>query len=369
MSNGDMTTVTSKGALGQLGDSFKGMLIGLLCFVISFPVLWHGANRIQWNKVYKNATPIEQAKTGVPSWITGVPVFNPIGDPPYLAAGKYLQINKTPQYYAWVEETKTEKKKEGTTEKTITTYSYVKQWVSDPKDTGSFNEEKWKLFCRNNGINPLVKNPVKDPNDANYKPVYAQNVKVGNYSFKPEETYFYGGSKDLKTVYFRNNTPAEINENSALIGDKRVKYTGYPVDGDYTFIGEKKGANVAPFYATDTESRLAAGPGDFAKLMADIKSSDKLAGMMWFFGGFILMAMGLMMLVGPITKLLEFIPFVGGMGAGLIKFVLALVAFILSVVIWWVAKLWWVILIVMVAGIAYGIYKKKAASPAQRPSA
>jgi hypothetical protein len=56
------TETTEKGALSQIGDSFKMMLAGFVCFIVSWVVLYCGATRVQWDKVFKDAKPVEQVK-------------------------------------------------------------------------------------------------------------------------------------------------------------------------------------------------------------------------------------------------------------------------------------------------------------------
>ncbi|TAL39654.1 MAG: hypothetical protein EPN93_00865, partial [Spirochaetes bacterium] len=185
--------------------------------------------------------------------------------------------------------------------------------------------------------------------------IYAPGCKVNDYDIDVKSTQFYSGSKQLPKVYLVGK------EGTNKLGDKRVSYSVQPSDISYTFAGALSGKKIVP-YVKDTESKMVANPGEFKQLLAQIKGEDQMMGYIWFGAGFILMAAGLMMLVGPITTLLEFIPFIGGLGSGLIKVVLAIVAFVLSAIFWWVVKLWWLILLVVLGFVAFGIYKKKTAA-------
>ena len=75
------------------------------------------------------------------------------------------------------------------------------------------------------------------------------------------------------------------------------------------------------------------------------------------------MAAGLHMMVGPLTTLLSFIPFLGDFGSGMIRFVLTVAAAIISLVFYLAIYYWWVVLIIIVCVFAFIMYKKKGAQP------
>lgn len=360
MSNGmTETTVTREGPLSQIGSSVKGMFVGLICFIAAFPVLYCGATRVIWHKVFKNAVAVEQAKAGVPVYVTGVTTADKIGDPPNVAVGNYLKISRTPQVYAWVEhvkeESKTEREGVGTKKTTTTkTYSYALEWTSDPKPISSFKQDKWQEFCHTNNIDPNVQNPVLEEKAES---IYAPNCQVKGYAVNVKEVEFYSGSQDMGSKYVKGAPGAP------KLGDKRINYSAYPSNVEYTFIGKLSEKSIVPYHEK-TESKLAAGVGSFEALLQNIKSEDQLKGILFFIGGLLLMAIGLNGLVGPITTLLDFIPFLGQMGAGLIRIVLTIIALIIATVFYWAIKLWWLwlILIAVIAVVIIVLKKRKAAA-------
>jgi hypothetical protein len=355
------TTVTEEGALSQIGSSFKGMLIGFLCFIVSFIVLWCGATRIDWSREFKGAVPAEKASGDEAAYVTGTPVADEIGNT-YLSQGKYLKISKTPEVYAYVERTKSksETKREGVTRKKVTktktTYSYVLEWTTNPKDISGFNQQYWNKFARNRGISPSISNPTLTE-----KPdtIYTPKCTVNGYSIDVSKVSFMGGSQDLDLVYVRGS------KGSPRLGDMRMRYTVIPSDTKYTFAGSVSGKKMDAYYRSDDDYKFAAVPGEFKDLLKALKQSYKTAGMIYFWGGFLLMAIGLVLLAGPVTTLLEFIPFLGGLGSGVIKVVLVIIALILSAVFYWLIKLWWLWLIIVALLIALIIFKKRSAKPAE----
>ncbi|MCU0846914.1 MAG: TMEM43 family protein [Spirochaetes bacterium] len=355
------TTVEEQGPLSQIGSSIKNVFAGIICFILSFVVLWCGATRVEWAKVFKKAVPIEKAKEGEPSYLTGIATAEEIGDQ-HLAKGKYLRIEKTPEVYAYVEnkESKSDTKRKGISRTkettTTTTYSYELKWTNSPQKVSDFNQKFWEKYANSNNINPRIANPVMDEKS---ETTNAKNCTVGGYSVDLSSAKFYSGGKSQDTLYVKGN------KNAPKLGDKRINYVVYPSGQQYTFAGTASGKKISAYEYSDKESQLAAAQGEFKDLLKQLKSSDKLSGMLYFFGGFILMAIGLNMMAGPITTLLEFIPFLGGLGAGLIRVVLTIAALILATVFYWLIKLWWLwLILVAVAVIAVILVKKKGAKTA-----
>jgi len=355
------TTVEEQGALSQIGSSFKGMLTGFVCFVVSFFVLWCGATRIDWSKQFKDAVPVEKAKAEQPAYLTGTPVADKIGDT-YLPQGNYLVISKTPEVYAYVEHTESESKTErkGVTRKKVTktktTYSYSLEWTSNPPEISSFKSDKWQTWARNNRVNPNITNPKLTEKAES---IHTPKCTVNDYNIDVSKVSFMGARQELDTVYVRGSA------SSPRLGDKRIKYSVVPSDIQYTFVGSVSGKNMEAYYKNEDDYKFAAAPGEFKDVLKALRDEYKTAGIMYFWGGFLLMAIGLVLLAGPVTTLLEFIPFLGELGSGVIKVVLVIIALIISAVFYWLIKLWWLWLIIIAALIAFIIIKRRTAKPAE----
>jgi hypothetical protein len=144
-------------------------------------------------------------------------------------------------------------------------------------------------------------------------------------------------------------------------GCERISVSVTPIPSeDMTFLGDAKGDTLSPFVKGD-DKFFSASLGTYETAMADIKSDDKM--MLWIgrLIAFIMMWAGFSMMSGPLLTLLEFIPFVGDFGAGAIKFVLGVVAFILTAITIILVKFWYVWLIIIVGGIGFAIYKRNQA--------
>ena len=70
--------------------------------------------------------------------------------------------------------------------------------------------------------------------------------------------------------------------------------------------------------------------------------------------------------IGPVTMILDFIPFVGTMGSSVLRFALGVVAFVIIAITSILVQFWYIWLLLIVGAVGYGYYKKKnaAATPA-----
>ena len=94
-------------------ESIKGMLVGVVLFVVAFPLLWWNEGRTDLGNVAKKA----QVVAPQPASATGegklVAVTGPLAtedqlqDPKYLQPGAYVKLQREVEQYAWVETKKT----------------------------------------------------------------------------------------------------------------------------------------------------------------------------------------------------------------------------------------------------------------------
>ncbi len=349
--------VTVRGAGDKIVDSFKGILVGIVCFIASWAVLWCGATRTEQGKIYQKAVPVEGAKEGSLVYITGIPAADEIGDGDLLKKGKYLKVKKEIQYYAVKSTKKSETKKEGTKDVTRSWYEYSLEWTSSPSPIEEQGKTRWKDFAKANKLQEGMTNPTVSEDDKKAGPIYTSSCKVNDYSIAiNKDVEFMSGSKELDAVYLKGD------KDKPKVGDKRVKYSAYPSDIQYTFSGDLKGKTIGT-HLVDNKGQIVATSGDFNQLVGEKKSEDRMMWWVMLIIGFILMSVGLNGMVGPITTLLDFIPYVGEFGASAIRFVLTLVAAILSIVFYLLVYYWWIVLIIVAAVVGFLVYRKKTAAP------
>ena len=145
------TETTTTGYGTRLGNSFKGMLLGLALIVAGTGLLW-------WNEgdfvATRDALLEAQAVTEPVSDIGKVdPALNgkvihasgradtknELIDPDFGVKDVAIKLQRRVEYYQWVQNVRTEKRqKVGGGEETIKTYTYERSWTNSPVNSASF---------------------------------------------------------------------------------------------------------------------------------------------------------------------------------------------------------------------------------------
>jgi len=145
---------TTQGWGSRLMESIKGVAIGLLLFVVSFPLLWWNEGRAV--QTFKSLAEGAKAVISVPAdkvepqhegklvHVSGKAVTDEtLTDPEFGISANALHLARQAEMYQWVESVKTEtKKKVGGGEETTKTYSYHREWKSELVDSSKFKEPR-----------------------------------------------------------------------------------------------------------------------------------------------------------------------------------------------------------------------------------
>ncbi len=148
-------TKTSYGT--RLGNSLKGIVTGLVLFVAATVLLWWNEGRaVKTAKMLKAAetecvdvasvASLDPALEGQLIHATAVAKTDEIlTDPDYGVSVNAIRLVRDVEYYQWVEHSTSETKdKIGGGQETTTTYTYSKEWVSGPVDSGSFKDPDYQ---------------------------------------------------------------------------------------------------------------------------------------------------------------------------------------------------------------------------------
>ena len=340
----DVVTVNSKqGFVGKLSNSFTGIIVGIF-------ILFGGISLLWWNehnnvKNIKNVKELRDQVIDVSSKevnnkyegkliaTNGKLDYNEdlITDSLFNISAKTPILTRTVEMYQWVEESKTEDDK--------TTYTYSKEWSEKLIDSSEFNTE-------NGHSNPSMM-PYEGEN------IYTEEtLKVGAYTlsngFKdllhasknvsiPDETTLPEGYSIYNNKYITNSTDIT----NPTVGDVRISYTygdykdvsvlGKLVDGEITDYTTKTNTNV---------KKIVKGTTNGAGMINDIESANKT--MKWIFRllGTFLIVIGVSGILGPITTLIGYIPFLGKIVnsmIGVVSFLIGLVISLIVIAISWFA--------------------------------
>ncbi|MBR0191170.1 MAG: hypothetical protein IJQ31_03795 [Thermoguttaceae bacterium] len=148
-----VTETTTTSWTSRIGDSFKGIVTGLVLVVAAIALLfWNEGRTLHRYQdlagaseacVAASADSINPDNNGKPVYMTGeMKTEEILTDSVFPAVSvNAIKLNRTVEMYQWQEHqsTKTQKKLGGG-EETVTTYSYSKGWFSQPINSSSFKE-------------------------------------------------------------------------------------------------------------------------------------------------------------------------------------------------------------------------------------
>jgi hypothetical protein len=319
-------TITRTGWLGNIMNSFVGVLLGIILFLVAFPVLWFNEGRTNMATIAKASVLVDGARVseqmeGKQVAVAGTLASDErLGDPPYLAAGAYVQLNRKVEMFAWVEHKSTETRKDaGGSSTTTTTYTYDKQWTSSPEDSHAFEHSQGH-------INPSL--PLQSTT------LVVSSAHIGAYTINPADITLPSArdiNLDNENVTTSGNSKLAGNFivlgrdsfDTPQLGDIRISYSGVSANTPAIAFGKQQGTALVA-YLTVKNDRLyrVFVNTDRAGAIQEMGTEYEVIGWILRLVGFLLMWIGLGLCFGPITAFLDVLPFLGSAG----RFVIGLVA-------------------------------------------
>jgi hypothetical protein len=346
---------SSEGWLSRVGKAIMAIPIGLLLFVISFVVLF-------WNegRAVHTAQGLAEGKSSVVSiesdkvdpanetklvHVTGKATTNDILKDPQLGVSEpgAIRLRRLVRMYQWIEtsETKTRKKLGGGEEKE-TIYKYHQGWSDQKLDSSKFkvsegheNPGNWPLTTWNGD---------------------AQTVTVGAFKLSDSLIQQLSGfgplllmPKDYDALSDEVKSTAKLNNGLLFRGDDPA----HPQVGDMTIafevvrpqpvalLAKQAGNSFAPYLtgAGTTIDRLQPGNPSAEEMFQDAEAENNAMTWILRLVGFILMAVGIAMVLSPLSVLADVVPFIGnivGFGTGFIAIGVALVLSLVTIAIGWI---------------------------------
>ncbi|MFT5240805.1 MAG: hypothetical protein ACI9OU_000511 [Candidatus Promineifilaceae bacterium] len=382
MAANSLTEITGQSWLGRIGSSLKGVIFGLLLFVVAFPVLFLNEGRSV--KTYKSiqeaggtvisvgADAVSADNAGTLIHITGKAVTEAtLRDPIFGVTAQALKLKRSVAMYQWKEKSHSEEKKKlgGGTE-TVTRYTYDKGWSDTPIPSADFYEPEGH------------KNPDAFPYvDEAYK---AKPILVGAFELSPS---LVSRIDNFTPLNITDDTPLPTNiaanigreagkiylgQHSATptVGDLRVSFS-VALPTEVSIISQQINNTFEAFQtkAGRAFERLQIGQHSAEAMIAQAQQENKTLTWGLRLLGFIIMMIGLNLIFKPLSVLADVVPFLGalvGVGTGLIAFLIAIsLSFTVIAIAWVVFRPLLGIGLLVVAGAAtYVIITKlKAARP------
>ncbi len=347
MSNGSVKTVSRQSWLGRIGGAVKSMVLGVLLFVLAFPLLWWNEGRAvttyksltegSRNVISVQADRVDPDNEGRLVHLTGQAVTDDVlEDDTFGKSATAIRLRRIVEMYQWRESTSrsTERKVGGAAE-TTTTYSYSKTWSENPIDSSRFQNPEGHT---NPGAMPWTSRSWQ-----------AQNVSLGAFTLNASQIGSISGSRTLpargsdampEVLRARNATVQDdgfyvgADPSQPQIGDVRIRFEMTDPVADVSIVARQTGSS---FSAYQTQAGRALQMLTMGTHAADAMFQQAQAAnvrVTWLLraAGLVLMWVGLGLVFGVLSVLADLLPILGDVvGAG-VKLVTLLVSAVLSLV-------------------------------------
>lgn len=376
MSQDSFSEVSSESWFSRIGNAFKGILIGLVLFIVSFVVLfWNEGRAVQTYRALNEgshavidvpADRVDPANDGKLVHVSGQAVTTMVlNDPVFQVSAPALKLARIVEMYQWKESSssETEKKLGGGTE-TKKTYSYSKTWSSDTIDSSEFKHadghenpdtfptksEEWCADPVTVGGFTLNRSQVTRIGNAVPFPVGAEI---------PESLPLNGPVKVSGTGYYVGKNPA-----SPKVGDIRVTFK-VTNPGSVSLVAKQAGTSFMAYTAKNGKAidLFSNGTIPAEAMFTAAQESNRILTLILRIVGFVLMFVGLSLILKPLSVLADVLPFLGsiiGFGAGIMAFLTSLILSLTTIAIAWIVyrPLVGISLLMVGGGIAYFIRTK-----------
>ena len=423
-----VTEVTEESWFSRLGGAFKGILTGIILFIVAIPLLfWNEGRAVRRAEVLeKGASQVVSVKSdavlpaneGKLVHTSGMLVTNDtLTDLAFGISVKGIRLERKVEMYQWKEKSSTRSEKQlGGSVKKTTVYTYEKGWSSSLIDSSRFKEAGHD-------------NPGAFPFES--QEWYASDVKLGAFILPKDLIRRVGGAEpyafpaDFKLPPQVRGTiangrimiPAAVSVTPAApvaapaaapatapaaapapasatpaapaaapapaaspaapavqagpqIGDVRISFLVIRPH-NVSVVAQQSNDTFCPFPLNNDTISLLADSIQSAELMFNrAQSANNFLTWVLRIIGFLMMYIGISMVFKPLSVLGDVLPFLGDileMGTGLVAFLIALPCWLIVIAIAWIfyrPVLGIILLIAAGALVFYLIKRRKKAAPA-----
>ena len=380
------TTSTSYGQ--RLAGSAKGMIGGLLMFIIGTCLLWWNEGRtVRTAKAIGDAAShvesvadVSRVDASLNGKLIHASAFadtkDTLTDDMFGVRELAIRLDRKVEYYQWVENAQTkEREKIGGGKETTTTYTYEKKWVDKPVNSAEFKDPQYQSANK-------VLSEVEERNEM------AQHVTFGAYTLPELFVASISGSEPVEVrmteeqrftwnerlhmlrpkvntetslVHTSANTVyLGLSPNSPQVGDVRVTFTKVP-PADISLIAQVDGSTFKAYRAKNGQSfsRVQMGTVSADEMIEQARSENNMLTWVLRLVGVLLIVIGLKGMFGLLPMLFKVLPFLGSIvdaGVGLVSWILGLAwSFIIIAIAWLVFRpiIGISLLVLAIAGIVF----------------
>lgn len=375
MSDG-FTEITSTSWLQRLGQSIVGVLIGIVLFIVAFPVLFlnegravttaksldEGAAAVQSVK----DTPVEPAHDGKLVHVTGLAATSEtLTDPQFGVTANAIRLQRVVEMYQNKQNEHSEtRKKFGGGEERVTTYTYEKVWSkalidsSKFKQSGHDNPAAMPYKSLSEGARTVTLGAFDLPAGLVAQIDNTEPVPFTTELLAKLPSTAQAQSQVQDGVFFQGKgTPAQPE-----IGDVRIVFRAVKPQ-TVSIIAEQTGKSFRPFQTRAGRALEMLSPGSVsaAQMFEQAQAANTTLTWLLRLVGFVLMAAGIGLVFRPLVVLADVVPFIGNIlsfGVGIFAAFVALPLSLTTIAIGWIVyrPLLGVVLLVVAGVIGVGFF-------------
>lgn len=344
-----VTQTTTTSWLSRIGSSLVGVLIGIILLPIAIVLLsWNegravtaaaGLKRGLSSIIEINAESLNPQNNGKLVYLAGtVTGVTPAKDNwSGLSAAGLLRLQRKVEMYQWLErESETKVNNVGGSQTTQKTYTYVLDWSETLHNSAQFKipaghqnppmplrSQAFEASPVKIGVFTLDKNLLQDLN--NFEAIQVLKNPPAGYVIQGNS--FYKGA----------------NPDQPAVGDMRVTYSAIQAQ-TYSMAAQQTNGALTTYHDAKNDYKIALiepGVVSAQKLFADQASSEKLMTWACRIAGFLLLLFGLSLIMGPLSMLVAFLPFLQslvGAGTFFVALGLAIPITLVTIAIAWIAS-------------------------------
>ncbi len=352
MSENRFTEVTHQSWFSRIGGAIKGIFIGLILVIVSFPLLFLNEGRaVKREKSLKegagavvsiNSDQVDAGNNGKLVHLNGKAETEAIlSDTDFGVSGNALKLRRIVEMYQWKESksSSTDKKVGGSTS-TTTHYDYSKVWSDELIASSSFKDSAAHA------------NPITMPFQT--QSWTADKVTLGGFALSQPLMAKIGGYKPL-AIEAEAALPAAVQDKGRVaeggyyigadpsapqIGDLRVRFE-IVKPCDISVIAKQVG-NTFEAYTTKVGGDillLESGTHSAQEMIATAQSSNTMLTWILRLVGFVLMFIGFCLFFNPLSVLADVLPILGsivGAGTAVVAGLLSACLSLLTVSVAWI---------------------------------
>lgn len=342
-----VTEVTHTSWFSRLGNSLKGILLGLALFAIGvWLIAWNEGRAVKTAKglqegatsvVAAEAGTIEKANEGRLVHLSGLATSSErLQDDLFGIEVQALKLRRQAEMYQWQENTSSQtRNKIGGGTETVTTYDYEKTWSDKVIPSADFKEG----YGHRNPATMSITSPTR----------VAKEITVGEFKLGPGLISQVGQFEPLPL-------PAELPEGWIIrdgkafkaadpanpqVGDLRVQFSVAP-PAEVSVIALQHGGKLEP-YLTQTGTSiemLSHGTIGAAEMFEQAVAANTLMTWLLRLAGLILLFVAVRIVLGPLAVAADVLPFLGSImrfGTSLIAALIAIPTTIITMAVAWIA--------------------------------